>query len=129
MAFDRSDAPAGRAHPPVPCAVAALVLAGAAGAASAADGSAAFEQYCIACHGADARGIDNAGADLVASAFVRARSAAELVVFLEAGRLADDPGSRTGRPMPGFGWVTASELRALADYLKSINAPRDDDGS
>lgn len=113
--------------------VAALVLgmalAGADGAAAAADGSAAFEQYCIACHGADARGIDNLGADLVASAFVRARTVDELVAFLEAGRLADDPASSTGRPMPGFGWVTASELRALAEYIKSINAPGGGGGS
>jgi mono/diheme cytochrome c family protein len=122
-----------RRRAPASSIVAALVLgaalAGADDAAAAADGSAAFEQYCIACHGADARGIDNLGADLVASAFVRARSTEELVAFLEAGRLADDPASRTGRPMPGFGWVTAGELKALAEYLKSINTPGDGGGS
>lgn len=85
------------------------------------DGAALFDVHCIACHGPDARGIDNLGVDLVASPFVARSAAPDLVAFLKAGRLPDDPASLTGRPMPGFAWVAEGELRALADFLKSRN--------
>jgi mono/diheme cytochrome c family protein len=87
--------------------------------AGAAVSDAAFEQHCVACHGADARGIDNLGVDLVASAFVAATSEQGLVEFLQVGRLPDDPATRTGRPMPGFSWVSESELESIAAFLKS----------
>lgn len=89
--------------------------------AAAPDGAALFDVHCIACHGPDGRGIDNLGADLVASAFVARNGEPALVEFLKAGRLPDDPASLTGRPMPGFAWVADSELRALAAFLKSRN--------
>lgn len=101
---------------------AALVLAtlgaGFAPPVVAADGSELFDVHCIACHGPDARGIEDQGVDLVASPFVARESAAGLVEFLKAGRVADDPASVTGRPMPGFYWVAESELEALAAFLK-----------
>lgn len=87
--------------------------------AVAADESPEFDQYCIACHGPDGRGEDNLGIDLVASAFVKKSSAEELVAFLKVGRFPDDPASLTGRPMPGFSWVSDSELAALASFLKA----------
>jgi ubiquinol-cytochrome c reductase cytochrome c subunit len=92
--------------------------------AAAPDGSALFDVHCIACHGPDGRGIENLGLDLVASAFVAGQPQAELVGFLRAGRLPDDPDSVTNRPMPSFGWLTDGELRALAAFLKSRNVTR-----
>jgi mono/diheme cytochrome c family protein len=96
-----------------------MSVAAPATVAGAADFDAAYEQYCVACHGADARGIDNLGVDLVASAFVAATSEQGLVEFLQVGRLPDDPATRTGRPMPGFSWVSESELESIAGFLKS----------
>jgi len=90
-------------------------------AAAAPDGAALFDVHCIACHGPDARGIDNLGVDLVASPFVARSAEPDLVGFLKDGRLPDDPDSLTGRPMPGFAWVAEGELRALAAFLKSRN--------
>jgi len=87
--------------------------------ADAGEGSPLFDQYCMACHGPDARGVDGLGVDLVRSTFVSGSSSAVLVEFLKEGRLPDDPASVTGRPMPGFSWVTDGELQAIAEYLKS----------
>lgn len=103
---------------------AALLLALGPAAARAADDSPEFDQYCIGCHGPDGRGISSLGVDLVTSPFVAAQPAEALVAFLKAGRLPDDPASRTGRPMPGFAWVPDSELKALAAFLKSRSVAR-----
>jgi mono/diheme cytochrome c family protein len=90
-------------------------------ARAAADSNPYFEQYCIGCHGPDARGIENAGVNLVDSAFIATTSDQGLVEFLKVGRLPDDPANRTGRPMPGFSWVPESELKSVAAFLKSIS--------
>lgn len=87
--------------------------------AAADDSNAAFEQYCIGCHGPDGRGIENLGVDLVDSPFVVRTSEQGLVEFLAVGRLPDDPETRAGRPMPGFSWVPESELKSIAAFLKS----------
>jgi mono/diheme cytochrome c family protein len=89
---------------------------------AAEDTNAAYDQYCLGCHGPDARG-GSQGADLVASTFVAGQPVAALVDFLKIGRLADDAASRTGRPMPGFAWLSDAELQSVAAFIKSINAP------
>lgn len=94
-----------------------LLLAVVAGAASG--GNLPYEQYCLACHGADARGIDGLGVDLTASPLVASASEQELVQFIKAGRMADDPRSVTKRPMPGFAWAPDAELQAIAAWLKA----------
>jgi mono/diheme cytochrome c family protein len=90
--------------------------------APAADGSEAFTQYCGVCHGVDGEGLDGAGVDLLGSDFVRGASERELVEFLQTGRLADDPASRTGRPMPEFSWLSETELQTIAAFLKSAGS-------
>ncbi len=100
------------------CDIAAPALAAVA-SAPAADTNAQFDQYCIGCHGPDARGVANLGVDLVASAFVAKSSQQVLLEFLKAGRLPDDPANSTGRPMPGFSWVPEGELESVAGFLKS----------
>ena len=99
-----------------------LAIAPATPALAADDTNAAYDQYCLGCHGPDARG-GSQGADLVASAFVAGQSEPALVDFLKAGRLADDPASKTGRPMPGFAWLSDAELESVAAFIKAINAP------
>jgi mono/diheme cytochrome c family protein len=89
--------------------------------AAAGDSNPQFELYCIACHGPDARGIEGAGVDLIASKFVAGKTEDGLVAFLKTGRLPDDPASRTGRPMPGFAWVPEGELKSVAAFVKARN--------
>ena len=82
--------------------------------------SAAYAANCVACHGADAKGVQGLGLDLTASALVDSSSAAELVEFLQVGRMPTDSASVTGMPMPGFAWMAASDLEEVAAYLKSL---------
>jgi mono/diheme cytochrome c family protein len=86
-----------------------------------------FEQNCVACHGADAKGVEGLGVNLIESGFVAKKSESELVAFLKQGRLPDDPDSRTHRPMPSFSWVAESDLQAIASFLKSA-APKNQAG-
>jgi mono/diheme cytochrome c family protein len=102
--------------------VAALALAAAvppAAADPAADGETLYTLNCLACHGADLRGLDGSGVPLVGSRFVATRSAGELVAFLKAGRLPDAADSVAGRAMPAFGWLPEAELAAIAAWLKA----------
>ena len=83
-----------------------------------------FDQHCLSCHGPDGAGIENLGANLVTSVFVASSSPAALLEFLQVGRLDDDPASLTGRPMPGFAWLSESELRAVAAFVQSRSDKR-----
>lgn len=78
----------------------------------------AFGQYCAACHGADAGGLPDLGVNLRTSPFVASRSDDELVAFLREGRAPGSPDNRTGRPMPGFGWLDAEQLRAVVRGIR-----------
>jgi mono/diheme cytochrome c family protein len=104
-----------RIAPVISALILSTVMAGSAG------GNPLYDQYCIACHGPDARGIANLGVDLIGSTFVGESSTDTLVAFLKAGRLVDDPASISGRPMPGFSWVSDAELLEIANFLKSRN--------
>lgn len=97
----------------------ALALAGAALPAVAADGETLYTLNCLACHGADLRGLDGAGVPLAGSRFVAARSVDELVAFLKAGRLPDATDSVAGRAMPAFAWLPEPELAAIAAWVKA----------
>lgn len=81
-------------------------------------GESVYTQHCLFCHGVDRKGIDGLGVDLPASEFVRSKSPDDLVAFLKAGRTPDDPATVTGRPMPSFDWLTDSDLRAVAEYIR-----------
>jgi len=75
---------------------------------------------CVACHGADATGIEGLGVSLVESEWVAASSAADLKEFLKVGRLPDSPDSTTGVPMPGFSWMTDEQLDEVVTYVKAL---------
>lgn len=90
--------------------------------ADAAHGRDLFTEACVACHGADARGITGLGKNLVESNFVANLSDDQLRQFLVDGR----PDARPiGMPPKGgrtdFG---EPELRHLVAYLRGVQDPR-----
>ena len=80
-----------------------------------------YNIHCIACHGADAKGVEGLGLSLADSQLVASSSEAELSAFLKVGRLPDSPDSVTGVPMPPFAWMSDEELTDVTGYLKSLN--------
>jgi mono/diheme cytochrome c family protein len=82
--------------------------------------SAVYATQCVACHGADAKGVEGLGLSLVESELVAGSSPDELVAFLQAGRQPGSSDSVTGVPMPAFAWMEAADLTEVAGYLKSI---------
>lgn len=87
-------------------------------AAENASGESVYTQHCLFCHGVDLKGIDGNGVDLLASEFVRNTPTDGLIDFLKAGRTPEDPAAITDRAMPGFDWLTDSDLRAVAEYIR-----------
>lgn len=83
-------------------------------------GARLYATQCIACHGAEAQGVQGLGANLVESPLVTDSDEATLVAFLQAGRAADASDNVTGIPMPAFAWMPDSDLEALAAYLKNL---------
>ena len=98
---------------PAPAAAAAVAVAGAAAPA-------VYMTNCVACHGADAGGVEGLGLPLAGSQLVAQSSEAELVEFLKAGRMPGSPDSVTGIPMPSFAWLPQGELEEVAGYLKTL---------
>jgi len=102
-----------------------LTLAAASFAPQAlADGKALYlEKTCIACHGADAKGVTGLGKDLTTSAFVKDKTNAALIEFVKTGRPASDPLNTTGVDMPPKGGNPALSDMNILDivaYLRSI---------
>jgi EmrB/QacA subfamily drug resistance transporter len=86
---------------------------GMAQAVAAAGEASAYTTHCAACHGPRGEGLPNLGVSLRDSRLVRTASPEELMEFLKTGRMPDDPGSLTGRPMPAFGWLDEGTLRKV----------------
>lgn len=90
----------------------------------AALGQEAYTKTCIACHGADAKGMPNLGKDLTTSQYVKESSQQQLVEFFKVGRSASDPANTTGVDMPPKGGNPAlsdTDLLNIAAFIKSIN--------
>ena len=102
--------------------VAPAPVAATAAAADTAGGaqSAVYMAQCVACHGADAKGVQGLGLDLTASQLVAVSDTDALVAFLKAGRMPGDPDSVTGIPMPAFAWMPQADLEEVAAYLKTL---------
>lgn len=92
----------------------------AAAAESAGASSGLYSVHCVACHGADAKGVQGLGLNLVESQLVASSSEEELAAFLKAGRAADSPDSVSKVPMPGFAWMSDDDLAEITGYLKKL---------
>jgi mono/diheme cytochrome c family protein len=89
-------------------------------ATTAAPTSDVFSVHCAACHGADAKGVQGLGLNLVDSQLVATLSQDELATFLKAGRAADSPDNVTKVPMPGFAWMSDAQLNDVTSYLENL---------
>lgn len=90
---------------------------------SSVNGADIYAGLCIACHGADAKGVPGLGKDLTTSEFVASKTNEELVAFIVEGRTADHPDNTTGVNMPPSGGnpnLTQDELNAVVEYLRSF---------
>ena len=86
-------------------------------------GKTSYLSTCIACHGADAKGVTGLGKDLTTSAFVKDKTNAALIEFVKTGRPASDPLNTTGVDMPPKGGNPALSDMNILDivaYLRSI---------
>ncbi len=88
----------------------------------AAHGRDVFMSACVACHGADAKGVQGLGKTLVESDFVARQSDDELHHFLVVGRPNATPigmPPKGGRPD-----LTENDLAALVVYMRGLQDPR-----
>jgi disulfide bond formation protein DsbB len=86
-------------------------------------GAEIYAGLCVACHGADAKGITGLGKDLTTSEFLASRTDAEMIEFIIEGRAADHPDNSTGVAMPPRGGnpsLTDDDLGAVVTYLRSL---------
>ncbi|HIE21030.1 MAG TPA: c-type cytochrome [Acidimicrobiia bacterium] len=77
----------------------------------------------MACHGADATGIEGLGKDLTNSDFIRGMTDGELATFIKEGRPSSDPANTTGVDMPPKGGNPAlsdQDLLDIAAFLRSL---------
>ncbi|MEQ1801327.1 MAG: MFS transporter [Gammaproteobacteria bacterium] len=122
VAVDESVAARVEAAAPSPVAAFGMpvrLAAAPAAAPAAASTSGRFAEYCVACHGADRRGLPDLGVNLADSTYVREASEAELGAFLRKGRMPGEAANVTGRPMPAFEWLGDEALADLAKELKN----------
>ena len=110
-----------RFRPALAAATATVLALAAAGVAAEPEPNEKYTLNCVACHGADLRGVEGLGVSLVGSPFVAGTATPALVEFLKAGRMPDDPASVSGRPMLGFAWIPEAELVEIAEYVKRQN--------
>jgi disulfide bond formation protein DsbB len=97
--------------------------AGAYDPAVIAEGQTVYSSLCVACHGADARGLPNLGKDLVTSEFVHSLSDQELLDFIKTGRPIWDPANTTGIDMPPKGGnpaLTDDQILSIIAYLRTL---------
>lgn len=88
-----------------------------------AQGEQEYLKTCSACHGQDARGIENLGRTLIGSEFVLEQTDAELLQYVKEGRAVDDPLNTTGIAMPPKGGnpaLTDDQISAIIAYIRSI---------
>lgn len=89
----------------------------------AAAGETKYQQACLACHGADAKGMPNLGKDLTTSDFVSSQSDAELLAFIKVGRPAGDPLNTQGIDMPPKGGnpaLTDDDIMNIIAYIRTL---------
>lgn len=88
----------------------------------AAHGRDLFAGACVACHGADAKGVPGLGKNLLVSNFVASQSDEELEQFLVMGRPNAKPVGMP--PKAGRDDLTDEDLRHLVVYMRGLQDPR-----
>ncbi len=89
-----------------------------------AQGLAAYEGSCLACHAEGGIGVEGLGRPLTDSDFIRGLSDAELVTFIQVGRDSADPENTSGIAMPANGGnpsLTTEDVEAIVAYLRTLN--------
>lgn len=86
------------------------------------NGQQKYTGTCVSCHGPDAKGMTGLGKDLTTSEFLKTKSNAEMVAFLQTGRPASDPLNTTGVDMPPKGGNPALTDQDLADIIAYIRS-------
>jgi mono/diheme cytochrome c family protein len=79
---------------------------------------------CSACHGLKGEGVPGLGKDMTQSEFIAAKTDAELVEFIKAGRPASDALNTTGVDMPPKGGNPAlsdDDLYDVVAFIRSIH--------
>ncbi len=92
----------------------------------AAKGEADYNQYCVACHGPGAVGVDKLGKSWVKSQFIKSQTDDQMVAFIKTGRPASDPANTTGVDMPPKGGnpaLTDQQLYDIVAYMRTVNNP------
>ena len=86
---------------------------------------------CRSCHGLAGEGVTGQGKDIRTSEFIYARDDAELVAFVNVGRMPFDPLNETGIQMPPKGgnpMLKDPDLFDIIAYLRTFMVPIEDDG-
>jgi disulfide bond formation protein DsbB len=99
------------------------IVAGAYDLATIAEGQTVYSSLCVACHGADARGLPNLGKNLVESEFVHSLTDQELLDFIKTGRPIWDPNNTSGIDMPPRGGNPAlndDQILSIIAYLRTL---------
>ena len=81
-----------------------------------------YLKRCVFCHGNNLEGVASLGISLQNSDFVSESSQEELTEMLKLGRMPNSDNSISGGVMPGFSWLSESELNEIASYLKTANS-------
>ncbi|HEY3365359.1 MAG TPA: cytochrome c [Symbiobacteriaceae bacterium] len=113
--------------------VAVLAGCGGGGGAAApvskgdvAKGKEVFNGTCIACHGADAKGLAGLGKNLVVKTdWMKKQDDAALLAFVKTGRPASDPLNTTKVDMPPKGGNPAlsdDDITNAISYIRSLQA-------
>lgn len=83
-----------------------------------------YQANCASCHGnLEGETLGNIiGKNLIQNPFIQDSSDAEMVIFIQTGRAANDPMNTTGIPMPPFGGILSDDqLLAIIAYLRTFN--------
>jgi cytochrome c5 len=86
-------------------------------------GTLIYNGLCFACHGADGKGVEGLGKDLINSDIVLGSTDLELVAFIMAGRDIADPNNTTGVAMPPSGGnpaLTEDNIASVVIFLREL---------
>jgi disulfide bond formation protein DsbB len=86
------------------------------------EGQTLYRQACAACHGMNAEGVPNLGNTLAGSEFISTRTDQELLAFIRAGRMLEDPANQSGLVMPPSGGrpdFSDEQMLKILAYLRA----------